>query len=77
VISGDQERIISVRGDPDHPANFGRLCTKGATLHLSVRSDFRTRIRSCGAIETNRAARCRGRTRLNTPPGLRSLLFQS
>ncbi|OYV62582.1 MAG: hypothetical protein B7Z72_15085, partial [Gemmatimonadetes bacterium 21-71-4] len=21
-----------VRGDPDHPANFGRLCTKGATL---------------------------------------------
>lgn len=41
VISSDQERIISVRGDPDHPANFGRLCTKGATLHLSARSDFR------------------------------------
>jgi assimilatory nitrate reductase catalytic subunit len=41
VISSDQERIISVRGDPDHPANFGRLCTKGETLHLSARSDFR------------------------------------
>jgi assimilatory nitrate reductase catalytic subunit len=25
--------IISVRGDPAHPANFGRLCTKGMTLH--------------------------------------------
>jgi assimilatory nitrate reductase catalytic subunit len=28
-------RITGVRGDPDHPANFGRLCTKGSTLHLS------------------------------------------
>jgi assimilatory nitrate reductase catalytic subunit len=25
-----------VRGDPDHPANFGRLCTKGSTLHLTA-----------------------------------------
>ena len=22
-----------MRGDPDHPANYGRLCTKGSTLH--------------------------------------------
>ncbi|HRQ57308.1 MAG TPA: molybdopterin-dependent oxidoreductase [Azoarcus taiwanensis] len=29
-------RILGVRGDPDHPANHGRLCTKGATLHLSA-----------------------------------------
>jgi len=26
-------RIESVRGDPAHPANFGRLCTKGLSLH--------------------------------------------
>ena len=25
--------IVSVRGDPKHPANFGRLCTKGLSLH--------------------------------------------
>jgi assimilatory nitrate reductase catalytic subunit len=25
--------ITGVRGDPDHPANAGRLCTKGSTLH--------------------------------------------
>jgi len=25
--------IQSVRGDPSHPANFGRMCTKGLTLH--------------------------------------------
>jgi len=30
-VSGDA--ITSVRGDPAHPANFGRLCTKGLSLH--------------------------------------------
>jgi assimilatory nitrate reductase catalytic subunit len=25
--------ITSVKGDPAHPANFGRLCTKGLSLH--------------------------------------------
>ncbi|MBB3197225.1 nitrate reductase [Roseateles terrae] len=29
-------QITGVRGDPDHPANAGRLCTKGATLHLTA-----------------------------------------
>ncbi|MFT5961223.1 MAG: assimilatory nitrate reductase catalytic subunit, partial [Burkholderiaceae bacterium] len=29
-------QITGVRGDPDHPANFGRLCTKGSTLALSA-----------------------------------------
>ena len=32
----DGLRITDVRGDPDHPANFGRLCTKGSTLHLTT-----------------------------------------
>lgn len=32
VIETDGGQITGVRGDPDHPANFGRLCTKGATL---------------------------------------------
>jgi assimilatory nitrate reductase catalytic subunit len=30
-VSGDT--ITAVRGDPAHPANFGRLCTKGLSLH--------------------------------------------
>jgi assimilatory nitrate reductase catalytic subunit len=34
-----------VRGDPQHPANFGRLCTKGSTLHLTA------------AVEVTRQAR--------------------
>jgi assimilatory nitrate reductase catalytic subunit len=32
----DSRKIIAVRGDPDHPANFGRLCSKGSTLHLTT-----------------------------------------
>jgi assimilatory nitrate reductase catalytic subunit len=36
VIETEGDAITGVRGDPDHPANFGRLCTKGATLHLSA-----------------------------------------
>ena len=36
VIESDGTLITGVRGDPDHPANFGRLCTKGSTLHLTA-----------------------------------------
>lgn len=41
IISSQDNQIIDVKGDSDHPANFGRLCTKGATLHLSAKSDSR------------------------------------
>ncbi|TSE27140.1 nitrate reductase [Tepidimonas aquatica] len=36
IIESRGAQIIGVRGDPDHPANFGRLCTKGSTLHLTA-----------------------------------------
>ena len=36
LIETDGANILGVRGNPDHPANFGRLCTKGATLDLAV-----------------------------------------
>ena len=36
IIETDGQHITGVRGDPDHPANFGRLCTKGSTLHLTA-----------------------------------------
>ncbi len=36
IIESDGTRITGVRGDPQHPANFGRLCTKGSTLHLTA-----------------------------------------
>lgn len=36
IIQSAGDRIVGVRGDPDHPANAGRLCTKGNTLHLAA-----------------------------------------
>jgi assimilatory nitrate reductase catalytic subunit len=30
------DREVTVRGDPDHPANFGRLCSKGSALGETV-----------------------------------------
>lgn len=32
VAPGTDGRSADVRGDPDHPANFGRLCSKGLNL---------------------------------------------
>ena len=41
IIESDGKQVAGVRGDPDHPANFGRLCTKGSALHLSMREPAR------------------------------------
>ncbi len=41
VIHSENDQIIDVKGDPQHPANFGRLCTKGSTLHLTAKLDNR------------------------------------
>ena len=41
LVSTFENEIVSVRGDPAHPANRGQLCTKGTTLHLTQRPDFR------------------------------------
>jgi assimilatory nitrate reductase catalytic subunit len=39
IIESQGRQITAVRGDPEHPANFGRLCTKGSTLHLSATAE--------------------------------------
>jgi len=41
IIKSENDKIIDVKGDPNHPANFGRLCTKGSTLHLTTKLDCR------------------------------------
>jgi assimilatory nitrate reductase catalytic subunit len=38
-VRADAGRVIGVEGDPLHPANFGKLCSKGRTLDQTVRSD--------------------------------------
>jgi assimilatory nitrate reductase catalytic subunit len=46
IVRSDGEKVIGVRGDPDHPANFGRLCTKGSTLHLSAAPALQRQVRA-------------------------------
>jgi len=41
LVEHDGTRILDVAGDPNHPANFGKLCSKGATLHLTGDLDAR------------------------------------
>ncbi len=35
LIEHDGTQIFGVSGDPAHPANFGKLCSKGSSLHLT------------------------------------------
>jgi sulfite reductase (NADPH) flavoprotein alpha-component len=61
IAKTDGRRILKVRGDPHHPANFGRLCQKGATVAKTV--DVATRLRHAMLRES------RGETRLAVSVG--------
>ncbi|MDH5660755.1 MAG: molybdopterin-dependent oxidoreductase, partial [Gammaproteobacteria bacterium] len=37
----DKEGSVSITGDPQHPANFGRLCSKGAALGDTINMEGR------------------------------------
>lgn len=37
----DDDGSVSVKGDPDHPSNYGRLCSKGAALAETIDLDGR------------------------------------
>jgi len=43
IADTDGPRLLRVRGDPDHPANFGKLCPKGATVAQTVNTPTRLR----------------------------------
>ena len=45
LIATQDEQIVGVRGDPQHPANLGRLCTKGSTLHLTASPQLQQQLR--------------------------------
>jgi NAD(P)H-dependent nitrite reductase large subunit/NAD(P)H-dependent nitrite reductase small subunit len=36
IVQSEGARIVGVRGDPEHPANRGALCSKGSALHETV-----------------------------------------
>jgi assimilatory nitrate reductase catalytic subunit len=54
IIESDAGGITGVRGDPDHPANFGKLCSKGATLHLTLNPRARA---TAPMLRANKTAR--------------------
>jgi len=41
VVSERRDGSVTVKGDPDHPANFGRLCSKGSALGETLSMDDR------------------------------------
>ena len=41
IARREDDGRVSVKGDPDHPANFGRLCSKGSALAETIDLDGR------------------------------------
>src|SRR4029450_13901780 len=41
IATTDGSRVLRVRGDPRHPANFGQLCLKGAPVAQTVHAPTR------------------------------------
>ncbi|WP_184398632.1 nitrate reductase [Rhizobium sp. BK650] len=41
VAKVDETGTVTVKGDPEHPANFGRLCSKGSALAETIDLDGR------------------------------------
>ena len=41
IASVDAAGAVSIKGDPEHPANFGRLCSKGSALAETLALDER------------------------------------
>ena len=41
LVSRDDQDNVTVKGDPEHPANFGRLCSKGSALAETIDLDGR------------------------------------
>ncbi len=43
IATTDGERVLRVRGDPKHPANFGRVCSKGGSVARTLNVSSRLR----------------------------------
>ncbi|WP_136634863.1 nitrate reductase [Pseudooceanicola onchidii] len=52
LLRADGMGGLDVRGDPDHPANFGRLCSKGSALGETVGLGGRLRAPMVGGVAT-------------------------
>ncbi|RKP55917.1 sulfite reductase subunit alpha [Pararobbsia silviterrae] len=41
VLHVENEQVVKISGDKDHPTNYGRLCTKGQSAHVALRKSGR------------------------------------
>jgi len=41
ILETRKGKVVKVKGDPNHPANWGKLCTKGTTLHKTIHTPDR------------------------------------
>jgi sulfite reductase (NADPH) flavoprotein alpha-component len=55
-VSGN--RVVKVTGDKTHPANFGRLCTKGSSCHQAIADSGRLEHAYVRADRRQEPARC-------------------
>ena len=53
IAKADVDGSFTVRGDPDHPANFGRLCSKGSALGETGGLDGRLLYPEIGGVRTS------------------------
>ncbi|MCR8546467.1 molybdopterin-dependent oxidoreductase [Salipiger sp. P9] len=53
LLHADGAGGLEVRGDPDHPANFGKLCSKGSALGETVGLEGRLLSPRVGGAETD------------------------
>ena len=74
IVQSRGERIIGVRGDQSHPANFGKLCPKGQTLHLTATDDVTVLDARSGKVLRTLKVGARPRWVAFSPDGLRAFV---
>lgn len=56
ILEVQGNRVIKVSGDKDHPANFGRLCTKGSTVAATLATKDRLAHAHLRSLRTEKPA---------------------
>src|SRR5689334_21848056 len=75
IIESRGEQITGVRGDPEHPANFGRLCSKGSSLHLTAAAPITRQARLLHPLRRERRGGKPARVRWDEALGLATETF--
>lgn len=65
----EHEQVVKITGNREHPSNFGRLCTKGASAHIPLRQAGRLEHAYVRARRGQEAVPSPWRTPCTRPPG--------